>query len=219
MNKWLKILLVILFFALISTVAYFILKAFGITDINNLRLIINNSKSFAILIFISISTTLLTLLCFIPFLNESLIVLSLILFPPLTAFATCIAATLLANTLLFFIGDKFGEKIASKLISKEEFEKTQNLIDKKSKFLLPLLFVLPGIPDEALCIIAGMTKMKFLFFITVSAIYHVVEIGLYCFMGSGLIDWKALSIVDWFVLINIITVDIILLSKIEKNVK
>lgn len=219
MNKWIKITLVILGFALISVLAYLILNFLGITSINKLQKIIANSGPLAIIVYILISAILLTLLCFVPLLNSSLSILSLILFPTPIAFVGCLLATLLSNTMLFFIGDKFGEKVATKLVTKEELENVQNLIDKKSKILLPLIFILPGIPDEALCLIAGMTKMKYSYLISVSAIYHSIEIGLYCFIGSGLIDWAVLSLFDWIILINILIIDLYFLFKLEKKIK
>ena len=218
MKKWIKIIFVILSFATLSVITYFILRAFKLTNINRIRYTIENSGNMAVVVYILISSTLLTLLCFVPLLNTSLAVLSIIMFKPPIAFIACLLATLLANTFLFFIGDKFGEKFASKLISKEELEKTQNLIDSKSKIILPIMFILPGIPDEALCLVAGMTKMKYWYLILISTIYHSIEIGLFCFAGSGLIDWASLSLLDWIMLINLLLIDLSLLFKLEKKI-
>ena len=219
MKKWLKILLVIIFFAALSISLFFILKAFGLTNISSIRKFIESFGSFAVITYILITSVLLSTLCFIPLLNESLIALSLILFNTFTAFIACLVATLLSNTILFFIGDKFGEKLVTKLIGKDELDKTQNLLDKKSKLLLPILFFLPGVPDEALCLVAGLTKIKYSYLLIVSAIFHIIEIGFICFLGSGLINWSALSIVDWFVFINLIVIDIYFLFKLEKRIK
>ena len=85
------------------------------------------------------------------------------------------------------------------------------------KFWLPIFFLVPVIPDEALCLVAGMTKMKYWYLITISIIYHAIEFGIFCFIGSGIIDWSALSLVDWFVFINVIIFDFLLLLKLEKK--
>lgn len=219
MNKWIKLLLIILGFAIFSVAIYFILKLFGITNISTLQNIILNNKNLSGLIYIVITAILLTLLCFVPLLNTSLIVLGIVLFGPLNAFILSLIATLLSNSILFFIGDKFGEAVARKVIGKKDLELAQDFVDNKSKILLPLLFVLPGFPDEALCIVAGMTKMKFWYLILVSTIYHSLEIGLFCFFGSGLINWSTLTIIDWFLLINVILIDLYFLFKLEKSLK
>ncbi len=216
MNKWLKIFLVILSFALISIALYFILKACGIADIATLKNLISKSGKFGFIVYTIIMVIVLVAFCFVPFLNTALAILGIALFGAKVAFITNVVAIFLSTTILFFIGDKLGEKFASKLVGKRNLEETQNRIDHKSKFWLPILFIAPGIPDEAICLVAGMTKMKYWYVLLVSLIYHAFEIGLFCFIGSGLINWSALSLLDWIVLINVVAVDIFLLWKFEK---
>ncbi len=216
MKKWLKIICVIIFFAILSVAIYFILKHFNITNIETLKNVITKSGSFAIVTYILISTLLLIGLCFVPLLNVGLIILSITMFGVKTAFVLNIIIIFLSTTVLFFIGDKLGEKFAARLVGKKNLEDAQNLIDNKSKFWLPILFMLPIIPDEALCLVAGMTKMKYWYLTLTSILYHSIEIGLLCFVGSGIINWSALSVFDWIVFINIILIDFYLLLKLEK---
>jgi len=218
MNKWLKLILIFLLFASISIAIFVILKIFNITDINTLKTIIQNSGNFAVLVFILIQVFMLVVFCFIPILNATLVVLGIILFGPITAFISCLIAVVFSSSTLFFLGDKFGEKLACKLIGKEDLNKIQDLIDIKSKILLPLSFIIPGFPDEAFCIVAGMTKMKYLYFIAVNIFCHMIEIGLICFLGSSLINWAALTLIDWIMIVNLIIVDIYLLFKLEKYI-
>ena len=166
MKNYIKIFVVILIFALVSVVSYFILSAFNITSITELRKAIENSGKLAFLVYLAIQTLILIVFCFIPEINSALIVLGVVLFKPWVAFLLCMLAVFISSTTLFFIGDKFGEKIISKLIGKEELNRIQDLIDKKSKLFLPLLFITPIIPDEALCLVIGMTKIKYWYFST-----------------------------------------------------
>lgn len=215
MNKWLKITLLILFFALVSVSIFLILKACNIANIETLQSIIQNSKH-SVLIFILIQVFILVFFCFVPILNTALIILGIILFGAPTAFISCIVAVFFSSTILFFIGDKFGEFLAEKFVGKKELEDIQNTLDRKSKFFLPVLFMIPAIPDEALCLVAGMTKIKYWYFILVSLVYHAIEIGLLCFCGSGLIDWSSLSVIEWILFINVAIIDFYFLIKIEK---
>ena len=219
MNKWIKILIVILGFAIVSVLIYFLLKTFSIANINSLKEIILRAEKFSLIVYTLLLSVLLTLLCFVPLLNTGLVVLGLYLFGPVQTFITCLIANFISGSILFFIGDKFGEKLATKLISKEELEQAQNLIDTKSKILLPVFFLIPAIPDEALCLVAGMTKMKYWYLIAVSLIYHAIEIGIFCFFGSELINWSSLSFMEWFLFINTIIIDICLLFSLEKKIK
>lgn len=216
MNKWLKITLIILLFATISAVTFLILKVCNIADIQTLKNIIAKSGKYGFIVYTILLVLVLVAFCFIPLLNTAMAVLGIAIFGSKVAFITNIIAVFFSTTILFFIGDKLGEKFASKLIGKKNLEETQNLIDHKSKFWLPILFVTPGIPDEAICLVAGMTKMKYWYVTIVSVVYHVVEIGLFCFIGSGLINWSALSIFEWVLLANLVIVDVYLLTKFEK---
>ena len=214
-----KIFLVILSFALASFVIYFILKAFNLTNINSIRNIISNSGKYGIIIYTLLTASMLIFLCFIPLLNTSLAILGIAIFGAKTAFITNMIAVFISTSVLFLIGDKLGEKFASKLVGKKSLDEAQNLIDHKSRFWLPFLFITPCIPDEAICLVAGMTKIKYWYLVTVSMIYHAVEIGLFCFVGSGIIKWSTLSIVDWILIINIIAIDIYYLFKLEKKLE
>ena len=216
MNKWLKIFLVIFTFALISIVLYLILKACNITSIGNLKSFINKSGKYAILIYTLILAISLITFCFIPLLNAAMTILGIVLFGSKIAFISNLLAVTISTTILFIIGDKLGEKFIKKLIGEKSLNEVQNLIDHKSKFWLPFLFIMPGIPDEAICLVAGMTKMKYWYLLLVSLLYHSVEIGICCFIGSGIINWSTLSVFDWILFINLILIDIFLLIKFEK---
>lgn len=216
MNKWFKILLVIFSFALVSALLYLVLRAFDITSISTLKNLISKSGKYGAIVYTIILIIVLVCFCFVPFINTALAVLGIALFGSKVAFITNVIAVFFSTTILFFIGDKLGEKFARKLVGEKNLNDAQNLIDHKSKFWLPVFFITPGIPDEAICLVAGMTKMKYWYLLLVSMIYHAIEIGLFCFVGSGIIVWSDLSIIDWFLLINILLVDFYLLLKLEK---
>lgn len=216
MNKWIKIFLIIFTFALASIIIYAILKHFGITNISTLKSLISKSGKWAPIVYTIILTLVLVCLCFVPLLNTALAILGIAMFGSKVAFATNLIAIFFSTSILFFIGDKFGEKFARKFIGETEFNETQNLLDTKSKLWLPIIFIIPAIPDEAVCLIAGMTKIKYWYLLIVSLIYHAVEIGLFCFLGGDLISWSSLTLFDWIIFVNIIIIDIFLIKKFEK---
>lgn len=216
MKKWLKLIMVIALFAIVSVALFFTLKAFNITNIDTLQNIIQKTGNYGVVVFIIIQVVMLVSFCFVPVINAALIVMGIVIFGPLTAFISCLIAIVFSSSILFFLGDRFGEKLASKLIGKDELNKIQDLLDVKSKILLPMSFVIPGFPDEAFCIVAGMTKMKYWYFISINVLCHAIEIGVFCFFGSELINWKALTTIDWIVIANLIIVDIYLLFKLDK---
>lgn len=216
MNKWVKILLVILIFAAISALLFIVCKAFNITDIGVLKSFIEKGGKYGYLIYTCILVVVLVCFCFVPFINSAVALLGVVLFGSKIAFITNMIAVFISTSILFFIGDKFGEKFAKKLVGEKSLNEAQNLVDHKSKFWIPIFFLTPGIPDEAICLVAGMTKIKYWYIVLVSLLYHSLEVGLCCFIGSDLIVWSALSVLDWIVLINIVIIDIYLLIRLEK---
>ncbi len=219
MKKWLKLILVLALFASISIISYFVLRALGITNIETLRQFIEQFGKSGIIIFMLIETLLFTLLCFVPVMNTATVVMGIVLFGAKTTFFVSVIAGFLSASILFFIGDKFGEKFARKLIGADELDRLQNLVDSKSKILLPLAFLLPGMPDEAISLVAGMTKMKYRYFAIICLIFHSLDDLIVCFFGSNLINWGAMSVMDYIIFINIIIIDIYFIFKLQKYVE
>lgn len=219
MKKWIKVGLLLLAAVAVSVGIYFILRACGVTNIDKLREIIARCGAWGWIAFIALFTTCSTLLCFMPGTSATFIGVSIVMFGAWKGFAVSTISVFLASSLMFFIGNHFGEKAAIKLVGKESLEKAQNLIDVKSKMLLPLMFLFPVFPDDALCMVAGMTKMRYWYFAVVVAIFRTIGIASICFLGSGLINWAELRLTDWFVLINVCVFDIVLIFKYQNKIE
>ena len=219
MKSWLKILLVLLAVAAISVAGYFILRACGVTSIDGLREIITKCGAWGWIVFIALFVACSTLMCFMPGTSATFIAVAIVLFGALNAFIICTISVFLASSLMFLLGNTVGEKAAIKLVGKESLEKAQNLLDMKSKMLLPLMFMFPVFPDDALCMVAGMTKMKYWYFAIVALIFRTIGIATICFLGSGFIDWSTLSLIDWFVLVNVVVFDIVLVFKYQDKLE
>ncbi|MBR2969655.1 MAG: VTT domain-containing protein [Clostridia bacterium] len=218
MMKWLKIIFIILIFATISVSIYFILDAYNLTNISNLKTLIESTKHYSIPIYFIICTISSILLCFIPLAGTILSTLGIILFDPLTTFIVTIISNTISASVLFLIGDKLGEGFARKLIGSESFEQAQNLVNNKSKILLPVLYVVPIFPHEAITLVAGMTKLKYWYILLVNIIHTIIDTALACFIGSNLSIWCNLSIIDWIIFINLIAIDIYFLLKLEHKI-
>ncbi len=223
MKNWLKLVGIIAIFAGISVGLFFVCKFCGLTNLDALKSFLQQNKQWSVLIFFCVEVLSFSLFCFIPIIEPSIKVLGIVLFGAKTAFFVSWAAEFVAASLMFFIGDKFGESLARKLIGKEELERAQDLIDTKSKILLPIMFAVPGLPDDAISLVAGMTKMKYWFFAPICALFCGFDIAILCFFGSGIINWAELSTFDYVLFVNLIIVDLYLLMKfdhfIEEKIK
>lgn len=219
MKSYIKLLLVLLIFAVISVLLYIVLKCVGVTDLNTLKAMIQGANSYAIIIFFVLQVAVSVALCFVPVLNSALILLGVMLFGVVNGFLVSWLSTIVSSSILFLLGDRCGEKLATKLIGKQELNRVQDLIDTKSKLLLPLVFIIPVMPDDAFCLVAGMTKMKYYYFLLVCAIFRGIDIALICFLGGGFINWAELTVIDWVVVINLAIIDIYLLFKIQNKIE
>ena len=219
MKKWIKISLLLLAVVAVSVGLFFVLRACGVTNIDKLREIIASCGAWGWIAFIALFTACSTLLCFMPGTSATFIGVAIVMFGAWKGFAISTISVFLSSSLMFFIGHHFGEKAAIKLVGKESLEKAQNLIDVKSKMLLPLMFLFPVFPDDALCMVAGMTKMRFWYFAVVVAIFRTIGIASICFLGSGLINWAELSLVDWFMLITCCLVWIFAIFKYQHKIE
>ena len=219
MKKWLKIALAILIIAGISVGVYFILRACGITSLEGLRELISKCGAWGWIVYIFLFIACATLLCFIPGTSATFIAVAIVLFGAWQAFIISTVAVFLSSSLMFIIGDTLGEKVAGKIVGQESLKKAQDLIDTKSKIFLPLMFLFPAFPDDALCMTAGMTKMKYWYFALIVLIFRTIGIATICFLGSNFINWAELSIVDWFVLINAVIIDIYAVFKVSNKIE
>ena len=142
----------------LSVGVYFALKALGVTDLEGLRELVERCGAWGWVVFILLFVISATLLCFMPGTSATFIAISIVLFGALYGFIISTISVFLASSLMFFLGNTLGEKTIEKLVGKSSLEKAQNLLDMKSKMLLPLMFLFPIFPDDALCAVAGMTK-------------------------------------------------------------
>ena len=222
-NEILKIALMIITLVGIGVGCYFLFRSFGITDVEGLRTLIEKCGAWGWLVYIALFIAVSVFLCAIPGTSATFIIVAIVLFGSWKALIISTIAVLIASSLMFLIGRTFGEKTAEKIVGSESLHKAQELIDVKSKIFLPLMFLFPAFPDDALCMVAGMTKMKYWYFIIIVAICRTIGIATFCFLGSGFIDWASLSIVEWICLINLAIFDIVcvfkLSNKLEQKIK
>lgn len=71
---------------------------------------------------------------------------------------TTIGSTLGA-WLVFWLSRRFGRRLVEKLVKKEALEKFDFVIGKRAGVILFLIFIIPGLPDDIVCYIAGLTDI------------------------------------------------------------
>ena len=195
------------------------LKKLDITSISNLRTFISKFNGWSWFIFIISQVLISTLIFVIPFEDELWVTLSIILFGAKTGFVLSTIAIMLVSLLLYLLGRNFGTKLASKFVGEETVVSMQNKLEVKGKLSLPFIYFIPFLPHDALCLVAGLSKMNFWYFFVITLLIRPIEILAVCFLGGGIIDWKTLSTFDYLLVTNIAIVDFYLLKKLAHKME
>ncbi len=75
----------------------------------------------------------------------------------------------IGSTISFYLSRALGIPFVRSIFKSEQVEKMEKLIvSPKSKLAFFLLFLIPGIPKDILCYIAGLSPMKILIFLLIS---------------------------------------------------
>lgn len=223
LKTWVKWVILIACIVFISGIAWITLDSLGITSVDGLRTLIADCGAWGWVVFILLQVLVTTLLCLVPATSMTFIIVSIILFGAWQGFVISSVGVVLSSMAMFLIGRFGGEKIAIRMVGEESLKKAQDLVAVKSKIYLPLMFLFPFFPDDALCMVAGITKMRCWEFLLIIICCRTVGVAMTCFLGSNLIDWSTLTIIDWFVFISVCLIDLYIIyrlaDKLEKKIK
>lgn len=93
-----------------------------------------------------------------------------------------------AGTVVSFIAARYlGRPFVSSIVRKEKVERFETFTGIKSiRTLFFLLFIIPGIPKDSLCYIAGATTIRFLPFLFLSMLGRLPGIAGSAYIGSAM---------------------------------
>ncbi|MEA4962506.1 TVP38/TMEM64 family protein [Lutispora sp.] len=77
------------------------------------------------------------------------------------AFFISVSAIICGSIAVFVLARKWGKPFADRFISPKIANKYGRLLARKGDILLALIFFLPFFPDDAICIVAGLSRIKF----------------------------------------------------------
>lgn len=164
LKKYFKILLVLMTVALISVGLYFILRAVGFTDINKIKGFLKKTGPWVIIVYILVRVSFTVFLSFVPACSMLFDLLSLATFdylPPAAIFGICFSSVVITSIVMDLIGRFGGSKAIIKILGKEDFEEAKGLVQEKGMVYVPVMYLLPIFPDDAICMVSGATKMNF----------------------------------------------------------
>lgn len=210
MKRWIKITLTIVVLVGLTLALYFV----GFNG-DWIKPILEKTGYWGYLIFIILQVIITTLMCFVPATTFTFSIIAAQMFGALPGFITAAIACFLSSMVMFTIGDKLGEPFVDWLIGKESRIKAQDMVSTRATVLVPFMLAFPFFPDDAICMVSGMTKMKYWYFAIVAAVTRTIGVGVTCFLGGNVIDYSAFSILDWVLVINLFAIDVFLVWKLS----
>ncbi|MGD1817016.1 MAG: TVP38/TMEM64 family protein [Pleomorphochaeta sp.] len=118
----------------------------------------------------------------LPFMPSSLgLIVGSILFGPALGFLYNYLAICTGSCIDFLLSKKYGTELVKKLVSKKKIDKYINSSSSQKQFnkLFSIAIFVPGAPDDYLCYIAGLTKMKFKYFLIVILLGKPLSIAIF----------------------------------------
>ena len=213
MKAWLKkyrrLVIVTAVLVVLSVVAYFTLP-----DIEILQVFFKDKGVWTIPLFIAVQVLVTSLLCFVPGTSFSFIALAIVVFNmyhPVVIFLIAVTGVTLSSKALYFLGRFGGVAIAYKLVGEEDTHKAQRLINRKAKVFLPLMYMLPVFPDDALCMVAGISRLNVWYHTLIVVVFRGIGAATIVFLGSDVLEYATFRLVDWFVFISVCIFWLILL--------
>lgn len=161
-RKIIRLLIALLVIISISVGLFFIFRAAGITDIEKMQEWISATGGWSIVVFLLIQIAFTTLLSFVPVASMSFILLGVALFGPnWKTFLICFSGVIISSVLMDLIGRFGGSKLIKLLVGEEDYNNATALVHERGPVYVPVMYLLPMFPDDAICMVVGATKINF----------------------------------------------------------
>jgi uncharacterized membrane protein YdjX (TVP38/TMEM64 family) len=116
------------------------------------------------------------------------------LFPPVgalafgswPAFALSLAGLALGSALVFLIARRWGRPLAVRLAGEDRIARYEAVIAARGGLLLWLIFLLPLLPDDAVCAMAGVSAISFRRFMVIATVGRIPAVAVGVFGMAGL---------------------------------
>ena len=102
----------------------------------------------------------------------------------LISYISIVAGSLIA----FGLARAFGKPLVIKLVGEKITHKYMDVLSSRQKIVLIFMFLLPFFPDDALCLIAGLSGISWVFFIVILLLTRPAGILFSALVGSGIVS-------------------------------
>ncbi len=204
------ILVYIMYFVLVKT---HLLEQ--ITSFDDLRQLILGFKGWGLFTYVIIN---LLQCVIIPVPTTLTVLVGSAIYGPAQAFLYATIGVILGSSIAFCIGRYCSRPVINWIFGKEKIDKYQNVLNKRAELILFLTLTLPFFPDDLICMMAGITDIKYFKFLLISIFARGVGLATISFFGSGkIIPFSGWGIAVWLVIgIAVIAIGILSFKKRDR---
>lgn len=109
---------------------------------------------------------------------------------------------------VFLISRKLGRSLVEKFVKKEALDKFDFVFGKHSKIILFLIYLIPGLPDDVVCYIAGLTDVPIVTLLILFSLGRLPAVIVNNYVGMGLSEGN-LTLVSILVVAGVLLLGII----------
>ena len=141
-----------------------------------------------------------------------------IIYGPFQASLLSLAGILLGSFFAFLLGRTFGKKIVVFMVGKGTCEKWRKSLSQ-AKYSFLIMMFLPFFPDDILCLVAGVSNIKYKEFFIITLLTKPVGIFIMCFFGSSFkIPFAGWGIIIWILIILAVAITVLFLLKNKRKI-
>lgn len=97
-----------------------------------------------------------------------------------------VIGTTIGYWIVFWLSRKFGRNLVEKIIKKETLDKFDSLTKQRGSFVFFLIFLIPGMPDDIIGYVAGLTEIPIRKLLVMATIGRLPTIIASNMIGSGI---------------------------------
>lgn len=112
----------------------------------------------------------------------------------------------LGSSIVFLFARRYGRAYVERVLTVETIAAFDGLVDRDGLFVLFLVFLLPGLPDDTICFLAGLTRLPLWQLIVVSVVGRVPGYVLVSYAGAQLASANYLETVGILALLALLSI-------------
>jgi len=175
-----------------------------IFDANKLRAWIAQFGVFAPLVFICIQALQVVVA---PIPGQIVALAAGYVFGPIAGTVYSLTGVLLGSAIAFSIAKQFGRPVVNELIHEDVLARFDGFVDRVGLPGLLALVIIPGLPDDAICFLSGLTKWRLRTFLAVISIGRLPAYVITVYAGGKLATGQittALAVLGALILVSTI---------------